>query len=100
VYAGVTGWKSFEPWLSQVEEMDPGKLWQVAEAVPPEWYGGNLTDLERLMEILLKRRSRLRELIDDFRNSNREPFPNWDRRVTVVVPKQFDSTAYPGRFIM
>ena len=100
VYAGVTGWKSFEPWLSQVEEMDPGKLWQVAEAVPPEWYGGNLADLERLMEILLQRRGRVRELIDEFRNSNREPFPNWDRRLNVLVPKQFDSTAYPSRFIM
>jgi hypothetical protein len=100
VYAGVTGWRSFEPWLTQVEQMDPNKLWQVAESVPPEWYGGNLTDIERLMETLLKRRSRIRELIDDFRTSNREPFPNWDRRPTVVVPKQFSLPPQPVRFIM
>jgi hypothetical protein len=100
VYSAVTGWKSFEPWLTQVEQMDPNKLWQVAESVPPEWYGGNITDIERLMETLLKRRSRVRELIDDFRTSNREPFPNWDRRTTLVVPKRFDSIAQPARFIM
>ncbi len=42
VYAGVTGWRSFEPWLSRVEAMAAEKLWAVAEAVPPEWYGGDL----------------------------------------------------------
>ena len=100
VYASVTGWRSFEPWLTQVEQMDPNQLWQFAEAVPPEWYGGNLADLERLMEILLQRRGRVRELIDEFRNSNREPFPNWDRRVSVVVPTQFDIASLPSKFIM
>ncbi len=27
VYAGVTGWESFEPWLSRVEAMEAGTLW-------------------------------------------------------------------------
>ena len=40
VYQGITGWKSFEPWLSRIEEFDPQKAWRIAETVPPEWYGG------------------------------------------------------------
>lgn len=77
VYRGVTGWESFEPWLSRIEELDPQKVWAVGEIVPPEWYGGEISALERLMEQLLERRVRIRELIRTFRESSRRPFPNW-----------------------
>jgi hypothetical protein len=100
VYAGVTGWDSFEPWLGRVEEMQPEKVWQIAEEVPPEWYGGDTTLLERLMEQLLMRRSRVRELIGSFRDSSREPFPMWDKGVTIVVPRQFADVSGTGKFVM
>lgn len=77
VYAGVSGWESFEPWLSRIEALDPQTLWEIAEIVPPVWYGSSITDLERLIEQLIARRSRVRELIESFRKSTREPFPNW-----------------------
>ncbi len=89
VYAGVTGWASFEPWLSRIEAMDPGVLWSVAEAVPPAWYGGNTATIERLMEQMLVRRSRVRELILSFRDSDRQPFPLWTAGATVAVPRHF-----------
>jgi len=89
VYAGVTGWNSFEPWLTQVEEMPAETLWTIAEGVPPEWYGGDTTVIERLMEQLLARRSRVRELIVAFRESARRPFPNWTTGVTKVTLRQF-----------
>ena len=100
VYAGVTGWRSFEPWLSRIETMPPEKLWTIAEAVPPEWYGGDTAEIERLMEVLLKRRGRVRELIAGFRDSDREPFPNWDTRVSVAIPRQFEVTGAAAKFIM
>jgi hypothetical protein len=100
VYTGVTGWKSFEPWLSRVEELPAETLWAIAEAVPPEWYGGDLTEIEQLMETLLKRRSRLRELIGSFRDSDREPFPFWGKSVTMAMPKQFADVNGVGRFVM
>ena len=75
----MTGWQSFEPWLTRVEEFDPQRAWKIAEAVPPEWYGGNIAEIELLIEQLLKRRSRVRELITMFRDSSRDPFPNWAR---------------------
>jgi hypothetical protein len=89
VYAGVTGWANFEPWLSRIEEMDGDTLWNIADIVPPEWYGGDMTTIERLLEQLLRRRGRVRELIASFRDSNREPFPMWEKTAAVVVPRQF-----------
>lgn len=100
VYARVTGWESFEPWLSRVESMDDAVLWQIAEAVPPEWYGGDTSVIERLMEQMLRRRSRVRELIASFRDSNREPFPMWDAGTKIVVPRQFAEVSGAGKFVM
>ncbi len=97
VYEKVTGWESFEPWLSRIEAMEAGKLWEIAEAVPPEWYGGDTATIERLMEQMLKRRERVRELIVAFRDSDREPFPMWERKAQVVVGKQFVQLSEAGK---
>lgn len=77
VYADVKGWESFEPWLTRIETLDAATVWQIAESVPPPWYGGDLSEIERLAETLLRRRARIRELIVQFRESSREPFPKW-----------------------
>ena len=100
VYAGVTGWPSFEPWLSRIEAMGPETLWEIAEAVPPEWYGGDLAVMERLMEQMLLRKARVRELIVSFRNSDRAPFPMWDKSRPVVVSPLFESGNRAGKFVM
>ena len=100
VYAKVRGWESFEPWLSRVEDFAAEGLWKIAEGIPPEWYGGDLGVIECLMEMLLKRRSRVRELIGQFRESNREPFPNWGVVKSIVVPKISEVPANPGEFVM
>lgn len=94
VYGDVVDWESFEPWLTRVEEMDPQKVWAVAEMVPPEWYGGDVREIERLIEQLLARRVRVRELITQFRESSREPFPNWMKAEKVVVGKQFEEMSW------
>jgi len=77
VYRGVTGWASFEPWLSRIENLAPETAWAIAESIPPEWYGGDLSALEMLIDRLLARRGRVRELIVGFGESARRPFPNW-----------------------
>ncbi|HEX3469964.1 MAG TPA: HipA family kinase [Silvibacterium sp.] len=89
VYKGVTGWQSLEPWLSRIEELEPNTIWEIAETVPPEWYGGDVTAIEALVEQLVKRRGRVRELIDGFRESSRAPFPNWGKSGEKVVGEQF-----------
>lgn len=77
VYAGVTGWSTFEPWLSRIEELNPDTVWGIAETVPPIWYGGDMREMERLTATLLSRRQRVQDLIVQFRDSTREPFPKW-----------------------
>ncbi len=77
VYRGITGWASFEPWLSRIERLSPDTIWSIAEVIPPEWYGADLGELEILVEKLIARRSRVRELILAFKETARAPFPNW-----------------------
>jgi hypothetical protein len=77
VYGGVTGWESFEPWLSRIEKMEEDVVWSLAGEIPPEWYGGEWDELEKLMRALIGRRSVVRELIEAFRVSPRRPFPAW-----------------------
>jgi hypothetical protein len=77
VYREIAGWESFEPWLTRMETMAEETVWAAASEVPPEWYGGDLGEMEALVEKLLARRSRIRELIEAFGKSDRKPFPKW-----------------------
>ncbi len=79
VYREITGWESFEPWLTRLETMPAETVWAAANEVPPEWYGGDLAEMEALVEKLLERRSRIREMIEGFGRSDRRPFPKWGR---------------------
>jgi len=77
VYREIVGWESFEPWLTRLETMAADTVWAAACEVPPEWYGGDLSEMEALVEKLLQRQSRIRELIEAFGRSDRKPFPKW-----------------------
>ena len=89
VYTEVKGWESFEPWLGRIETMAPEKIWSIAETVPPEWYDGDTEALERLVEQLLARRARVRELIMEFRECFRAPFPKWARAGRKLAGREF-----------
>lgn len=81
VYQDVRGMDSFEPWLGRLEKhFTEAVLGEEAGRIPPEWYADDWTALERLIERLYARRTRLRELILSARNSGRDPFPNWKVR--------------------
>jgi hypothetical protein len=77
VYKGVTGWDSFEPALTKAEEADIIDIWRCAERIPPEWYEYDREGLERIVETVYHRRGNIRSLIEAFRASSRDPFPNW-----------------------
>ena len=100
VYREVRGWESFEPWLTKVEEFSLTALGSFAERIPPEWYGGDVTEMEKLLEVMMKRRARVRELIVSFRDSSREPFPYWGKVKRVVVPGSFEVGVDAGKFVM
>jgi hypothetical protein len=77
VYEEVRGWEAFEPALSLAEEMPTDEIWRCAADIPEEWYEGDRDGLERLVETLGSRRGMIRRLITLFRESTRNPFPNW-----------------------
>jgi hypothetical protein len=77
VYECVKGWEIFEPALSRAESLDPQRIWECAQEIPQEWYGGDRDGLEKLVEQMSKRRGDIRRLISEFRNSTRHPFSNW-----------------------
>ncbi|MGA2250653.1 HipA family kinase [Terracidiphilus sp.] len=77
VYREVRGWESFEKWLFKIEKLSEDVVWGAVNEIPHEWYGGNISELEALAEKLLARRGKIRELIEAFGNSDRQPFPNW-----------------------
>ena len=77
VYAEVSGWESFQPWLSNIETLDADAIWGVAGTIPPAWYGGAWGELEALVQRLIERKTIVRELILAFRESHRRPFPKW-----------------------
>jgi len=99
VYREITGWISFEPWLSRIETMPAETVWAAASEVPPEWYGGDLGDMEALVEKLLARRSRIRELIEGFGKSDRRPFPKWGTTETEMVEGSWKDTRWGANII-
>ncbi len=94
VYRGITGWESFEPWLSRIENLEPDIVWPIGEIVPPEWYGSDLSALEVLIEQLLARRARVRDLIVAFRKSARWPFPNWEGETQKALGRDFPEASW------
>jgi hypothetical protein len=77
VYERVTGWSSFEPTLSRIENIKLSDLTSIAAEIPPEWCQHDSRGLTRLTRTLHERRSLVRNLITSFRNSTRSPFANW-----------------------
>jgi hypothetical protein len=77
VYREIAGWEAFEPWLTRLETMAAETVWAAASEVPPEWYGGDMSEMEALVEKLLGRQGRIRELIEGFGKTERVPFPKW-----------------------
>jgi hypothetical protein len=97
VYRAITGWDSFEPWLTQMETMAAETVWAAASEIPPQWYGGDLSEMEALVEKLLARRSLIRELIDGFRRSDRNPFPQWGKPGNDSVPESWKEGVWGTR---
>ncbi|MDE1176721.1 MAG: phosphatidylinositol kinase [Edaphobacter sp.] len=100
VYRAVTGWPGFEPWLSRLESIPPDVVWNIAAQMPPEWYAHDQPALEKVVEQLLARRHRVRDLIASFRDSDRNPFPLWNPGTTVTVPRNFATLRTGDSFVM
>ena len=85
VYAKVTGWESFEPWIARIENFDCAILWNIAKELPPEWCGENEFMLEQLIDTVIKRRRGVRNSIENLRRSGKNPFRNWSSTKSVAI---------------
>jgi HipA-like kinase len=77
VYEKVRGLKSFEPYLSAVENLKESEILECLAGIPLEWCGGETEQLGRLAQKLCQRRLQLRQAIIDAKNCSLRPFPNW-----------------------
>jgi hypothetical protein len=88
VYRDITGWDSFEPFITRLASIRPEVVWDIALQVPPEWYGGQMKSLEELIDSLLVRRSRIHQLIANSRDRNPQLFPGWmSKTYAAVLPR-------------
>lgn len=77
VYEKVRGLKSFEPYLSRIENLEASHIEACVKEIPPEWCGDEPEQLTRLAERLYARRRQVRQAIVDAKNCELRPFPNW-----------------------
>ena len=85
----MTGWDSFEPILSRIENLDYVELWRCAAEIPHEWFEHDGEGLFSLIDTLHQRRSKVRDLITDFRESGRNPFPHWMGKEVQLANESF-----------
>ena len=76
VYRAVRGIESFEPWLSRLDGIDERAINGAAAGIPREWHGEPISAVERLLERIDARRSKVRELIWSMHRST-QVFSNW-----------------------
>lgn len=78
VYEEVRSLDSFQPWLVMAENLPLEVMDTAWKSVPREWMDGEEEALlERMLEALFKRRTRIAQLILEIRRSRPAVFPNW-----------------------
>ncbi len=78
VYDEVASLDSFQPWLDMVGNFPVQVIDSAWKEIPREWLqDDDEEELEKLLESLLKRRSRVPELIHEIRRKRTSAFANW-----------------------
>jgi hypothetical protein len=77
VYHSVRCWNDLQPWLDRVAGFPEYLVDEVYRAVPPEWVDGEADQLERMLETLLRRRSKVADLVNQCITGRPQHFPNW-----------------------
>jgi hypothetical protein len=77
VYEAVSSLDDFQPWLDLVVHFPEEVVDRAWKSVPLDWVESDADDLERVLEELLRRRSRVPEMIEACRKVKGDMFPNW-----------------------
>jgi hypothetical protein len=77
MYDDVRSIDSFQPWLSMVENFPIEVIDSAWKEIPRSWLDGDEDALERLLETLVRRRTKAAGLIEDMRRKRTTAFANW-----------------------
>jgi hypothetical protein len=82
VYRSVRGLVDFEPWLDRIRHFPEEIVDQAVKQIPESWLDGSGLEgdresLDSLLERLLRRRSRVPDLIEGCRAARTNPFAEW-----------------------
>lgn len=77
VYDEVRSLDSFQPWLDMVGHFPIEVVDAAWKEIPRHWLDGDEDELERMLELLLKRRARVPEMIRDVQRNRSSAFANW-----------------------
>jgi hypothetical protein len=77
IYENVRSWDDFQPWLERIIQFPEVVVDDSLRELPPDWLNGDREPLDRLLETLMKRRSRVPDLIRECVNSRSQFFPRW-----------------------
>lgn len=80
VYRSVRGLADFEPWLERIRHFPEEVVDQAWKQLPPMWLEEDGTELESLLERLLRRRGRVPDLVENCRTGRNDPFPQWGKK--------------------
>ncbi len=77
-YEQIAGWGDFEPWLTRILHFPDSAVDRALSGIPSSWLEpGEEELLEKLMLDLLRRRSRVPDLIEACQKARPDFFPNW-----------------------
>lgn len=79
IYEAVRGLDAFEPWLDRIRHFPEEVVDRAVNSMPRAWIEGEEDAFERLLDQLMRRRSRVADLIADCRNARSDPFPAWKK---------------------
>ena len=78
IYKEVKGYASFEPWIERILHFPEEVIDKALREIPREWLGdGEMEELEKMLERLMKRRTKVPDLIRDLKRGRSDPFPLW-----------------------
>ncbi len=77
VYDSVQSLDSFQPWLAMVENFPVEVVDSAWKEIPRHWVEDDEEALEQMLEALMKRRSRVGQLIQEMQQKRSSAFANW-----------------------
>jgi len=77
VYDEVRSLDSFQPWLDMVQHFPVEVVDSAWKEIPRHWLGDDEDALERMLEMLLKRRARVSALLLELQQKRATAFANW-----------------------